>query len=251
MLSCPSAIHVADFNNCLLRYNGRNGGLTGLFVASNPTAALSAFVRSSGTWSRSCDGKGTCIWTGGTLTAVKADGTPLLVDADLTTVDQGLFAQMRVASAVSAIIPAPTEYGGSYINSSGADEDTNSAISYVLYITRAVNPNSIPLETIVTVKWADGTTAQYVRTSTTGSYQWAYKAGSARDAQGRPINPDGTLGANPHNTGSGGGSDSVVVTPTGGYNWDFNLSGGSSCTGIVTVTDGDGSYSGFTVFFPC
>lgn len=248
-ISCPSAVHVSQFSGCVHAYVISHGS-TGLFVASSTTAPLSALVRSSGTWFQTCGGF--CIWTGGTLTAIQMDGTPLTSDAQLTTIDQSMFAQLRTASALTAVILVPTDYGGSYINNSALDEDTNSAISFVLYITRSINPNSVPIGTIVVVKWNDGTTAKFVRVSQSGSFQWAYMPGSARNAQGQPINPDGSIVANPHSTGTGAGSVDPNVTGSGGYIWNLRFNGDHNCTGTSTLTDETGTViARWLSYFPC
>ena len=183
---------------------------------------------------------------------MKPDGTALVNDSDLTVIDQSFFAQARVASAVNEVIDIPTDYGGSYVGS--MDEDTNSGISRVLYIDRLINPNSVAVGTVVTVKWSDGTTAKFIRTTAIGSIQWQYVPGSARDAQGRPITHAGSLIQNP-NAGSGGtGSGSVnpvVSDPNGLYPWYLYINGGPDCTSNIGVSFPDGETIDFQSFGPC
>src|SRR5262249_2625097 len=46
-----------------------------------------------------------------------------------------------------------------------------------------------PGVTTVTVKFQDGTTAKFLLVNPTGTVTWVYIAGSARDKNGNPINP--------------------------------------------------------------
>lgn len=247
-LSCTNAVHVADFKNCVALWNLHNGK-TGLFVATNPTSAATALIKSTGTYTFTCS---PCLFGGGTLTPINQDGTPLTTDAQLLALDQTLFAQMRKAGAIAKPINIPPNYGVSYINNDALAEDTNSAISLVLYTQLGVNPNDVPRGTVVTVIWQDGTSAQFVRISLTGSIQWQYKPGTAKDKNGNPIDPNGTKSTNP-NAGQGSGSGDVgpIVTPSNGYNWNLNLRGGNSCTATTIVTFPDGTVFTGIAFFQC
>lgn len=243
-------VHVADFVTCARAFEVKNGK-TGLLIVVNPTAALSALVQSTGTYTLTCSGI-FCLYSGGTLTAVNMDGTPLTVDSQLTAVDQTLFAQMRAASILSKPILIDPEYGGSYINNDALAEDTSSGISNYLYIQNQVNPNNVPVGTVVTVKWSDGTTAQFIRVSTTSSYQWAYKPGTAKNSEGQPINPDGSLVKNSATSGTGAGIVNPVVTPSSGYDWTITLTPLPLCSAEVDIEDADGGLLlGGIGFFPC
>jgi hypothetical protein len=245
-----SPVHVADFVTCARAFEIKNGK-TGLLIVVSPTAALSALVQSTGTYTLSCSGI-FCLYSGGTLTPVNMDGTPLTLDSQLTAVDQTLFAQMRAASILSKPIPINPDYGGSYINNDALAEDTSSGISNYLYVQNLVNPNNVPVGTVVTVKWSDGTTAQFVRVTTSGSIQWAYKPGTAKNSNGQPINPDGSLVTNPATSGTGSGVANPVVTPSPGYDWSISVNPLPFCSAEVDVDDEDGNLLlGSIGFFPC
>lgn len=246
-ISCPNALHVTDFNTCAK--DAAQGNLrTGLYVTTNPSSPLSSLVRVTGTIS-GCDRKPNCRLIGVTTIPVKLNGDPISTDADLNVVDQGLFAQLRTTSELTRPIDVPKDYGVSYINNSALAEDTNSAINFVLYITRALNPNSVPVGTVVIVKWSDGTTAKFVKVSNNNSIQWAMVPGSARNAAGQPINPDGTPIANPHGGGDGGGTVNPITDPN--Y-WTIYDTGGRNCSGLISIFDRiNGSSIDMVFFYPC
>lgn len=132
-------------------------------------------------------------------------------------------------------IDVPTEYGGSYINNAALLEDTNSAIANVLYIVRGLNPANVPVGTVVTVVWADGTTARFKRVSAMGSYQWAYVEGTARNADGDPIDQNGNVLSNPNSSGTGGGEAHNTRNFSSG-NYEYAAFGNSRCTTSTTIS---------------
>ena len=120
--------------------------------------------------------------------------------------DGWLFYSFRGSDPI-AQVTIPSDYGGSFINNDALDADTSTAIMRVLTIDRGISPLSPSIKpgTIVTVVWADGTKAQFIRQSATATYQWKYVEGSARNANGQPIDRQGrVIGATPSDTGSGG-----------------------------------------------
>jgi hypothetical protein len=168
------------------------------------------------------------FWTfiGTSTTVVKPDGTLATSDADLLTTENSLFADRRAPSAVTKTINIPPDFGVSFINNSALAEDTGTAISQVLFVERGINPNSVPLGTVVEVQWQDGTTARFTRIAIMGSLQWGYVPGTARDKKGNPIDATGKVIPNPNSAPSSptglpispstfgsSGLEYIIVTP--------------------------------------
>lgn len=110
------------------------------------------------------------------------------------------------------------------------------------YLTQAVaiyrnsyGLSTLPVGTVVTVTYRDGTSEKFVVTATVGSVMAVPVAGSQKDKDGNPINAcDGTCSPAP-STGSGGdGSGSSGVPTPSWWDWLINVFG-QIRTGEVTV----------------
>jgi hypothetical protein len=91
-----------------------------------------------------------------------------------------------------------------------------------------------------------------IQQNTSGSIQWAYKPGTAKNSNGQPINPDGSLVTNPATSGTGSGVANPVVTSSPGYDWSISVNPLPFCSAEVDVDDEDGNLLlGSIGFFPC
>jgi hypothetical protein len=183
----------------------------GTYLTVSGNNSRSAFVKVTGNVVNVCPATEPCYQElrNVTGTIVDSQGIPIGggagEGASLEYIDQQLFGTLR--SDPIAQVTIPSDYGGSFINNDALDADTSTAIMRVLTIDRGISPLSPSIKpgTIVTVVWADGTKAQFIRQSATATYQWKYVEGSARNANGQPIDRQGrVIGATPSGTGSGG-----------------------------------------------
>lgn len=225
---------------------------TGLYIVASQASPLTALINVKGhTQSTPWQGR-ECVW-GLSITyiaAVKMDGTPVTSDADLVLTEKRLFAQSRSPSPISKPINIDPTYGGSYINNSALAEDTSSAISNVLYVQRGLNPNSVPVGTVVQVRWADGTKAKFVKITVVGSIQWAYVPGTATDKDGHPIDGSGNIVPNPNPSTAtpNGAPDSLGTFPSNsGVFIDVQPAPNE---GFITITQPDGTPFPDTVYTP-
>lgn len=123
--------------------------------------------------------------------------------ASLEFIDQQLFGTNR-----SDPLPQIQAPGGStLVNNAGWQEDADVLIrDWIADQGIQTNDSRIKRGTVVTVKYPDGSTAQFKRETVIGTGQWVYVEGSARNAAGKPINPwNGSIVSAPTSgTGSGG-----------------------------------------------
>lgn len=168
--------------------------------------------------------------------------------ADLDSVDGLVYSTYRRSEIGPVHIPP--QYGESYINNDALAEDTNTAISYVLYTQEGISPISeeVKVDTVVEVIWEDGTTAQFVRASLTSSYQWALVPGSAENAQGQPIDAHGNVIGNPNQESPGlAGGPGWPISP----DYVIIVNPGRFCDVSVQVDyQGHAIYNGYS-WYPC
>jgi hypothetical protein len=107
-------------------------------------------------------------------------------ESTYTALDQTIFGANRSAPTALDI---SEEYASSFINST--DEEVSPGIGSAL-IHLGVNQATIPLGTVITVTFPDGTTAEFVRISTTSSYQWGWN-GVAHNANKQLIDRSGNV----------------------------------------------------------
>jgi hypothetical protein len=128
------------------------------------------------------------------------------------------------------------------------DVDANTGINIALG-NSGVNAGTLPPGTLVSVTWADGTTATFIRTNSVPSVLWVYVPGSMRDKNGNPITPvSGTLAANP-NTGGAGGGTTQPAAPNPPST--MVVTGTEYCQVGATWSDGVSSIYVYITFVPC
>ena len=130
----------------------------------------------------------------------------------------------------------PDEYAGSFINST--EEEVVPGIGAAL-LAKGIDPGSIAVGTLITVTFSDGTTAQYIKASSTSSYQWTW-TGVAHNKAGQLIRRDGSVIANPNTTGDGGGTYNGPGYGPGAPDW-FHMEDPGLCQfgGSISFADGD------------
>lgn len=231
--SSPSVAHAQNpwwlktCPNCFTGENFRAAGIqhakmqiaAGTYLMISGNNARAAFVKVTGNVVNVCPPTEPCYQELRNVIGTLVDGQGAPIGggsgegASLEFIDQQLFGTYR--SDPIKPINIPTEYGTSILNNPIWVEDANSAIARVLYIDRGISANSssVKVGTIVTVVWTDGSKAQFVRTNLTGSFQWAYVPGSARNANGDPINPStGQVLSAPASGGGSGGSTNYATS---------------------------------------
>jgi hypothetical protein len=111
-----------------------------------------------------------------------------------------------------------------------------------------VKRDTIPVGTTITVKFDDGTSAQYVKVSAYSTYQWTWN-GIAHNKKGQKMLRNGSVPTNPNSGGTGGGN--IQTTGFGaGSGWSFGVAGFGSCTSITTITV-NGDNTDYMYVHPC
>src|SRR5207237_8014892 len=115
-----------------------------------------------------------------------------------------------------------------------ATDDRDGPASARAMLLLVIDQASIPLGAVITGKFHDGTTAQYVKQSDFATYQWIWN-GVANDKNGHRIYRNGTLVGNSNTSGTGEGHVNVPGFGSGS-SWGFGLGAVPTCTFIPTIT---------------
>jgi hypothetical protein len=232
----------------------------GFYAVTSINFPETAYVRVNGTIRMECTGTPCTIKPGApirlsnvTTTFVDASGNSLAgesesaLEAAFTAIDQMLFGNFRTQGKLSKVIPIPPAYGTTPIGNEVWDVDTNTGINVALG-NMNVNPATLPAGTIISVVWADGTTAQFIRTNSVPSILWVYVPGSMRDKNGNPITPiSGTMVPNPNTAGAGGGnSQPAAPNPA-----TITITGTEYCQMGVTLSNGVDTIYVYIFYVPC
>lgn len=189
-----------------------------------------------------------------TTTLVDASGSSLAgqseatLEATFAAIDLMIFGNIRKSGAINGVIKIPPNYGTTPINSETWEVDSSNGIGNALWTTLGVDQGNLPMGTLVSVVWQDGTTAQFVRTNSVPTLQWVYVPGSMKNKNGQPITPvSGTTILNPNPGGTGGGA-SVPGVPAPRT---IIFLGSKACVGEQTFQDGTGAIYVYDFFIPC
>jgi len=200
--SCSTCQTTADFVTAA-KATARGVESSGVYQIVSTAAPESAYIQITGSTVRGPSGETRFVVS--TAVPIDSNGNSLAASSEsanesfYATLDQVAFGANRSAPQT---VNEPAEYAGSFINST--EEEVVPGIGAAL-IQKGINPGSIQNGTIITVKFSDGTTAQYVKVSSTSSYQWTW-TGIAHNKDGKLMNRDGSLVANPNTSGGGGGA---------------------------------------------
>jgi hypothetical protein len=225
-----------------------NTPVTATYTVVSATTTRTAYIQVSGELVYSLQGH-SVTWVVSAAVPVDSTGASIASETESSqesfygALDQTLFGANRGAPTT---LNMPDDYAASFINSD--DGETSPGIGQAL-ILAGINPASIPINTVITVTFSDGTTAQFVKQSATATYQWLWN-GVAHNKAGQRINRSGNVISNPNTAGVGGGSGSAPVWGNGsGSYWYFG--GGSDCFFSGSVTLPDGSTFGSSGWGPC
>jgi hypothetical protein len=197
IISCSTCETPIDFRNAAITasYSDQNNLTYAVVGDSN---GFSAYVQVSGYWFYDPFTYNQ-YWTVNTAQAMDQNGGALSSDlptaqAQMAVVDVGLFGYNRTPTSPKVVaINMPLAYDGSFINST--DEYDSPGIGNAL-AQLGLNPSDFPVGSKLTVTYADGTKAVFVKVSMTSSYQWAWDGVHAWNANGKPIDRAGNLIAN-------------------------------------------------------
>jgi len=243
-LQCSWCTTVNDFKG-QAGFAAAQRGHGGTFQVVGGDNALSAYIRVSGQHATTCDSNGECrsYFRVLSMTSVTSGGSPAGTAADLSRNDAEIFGTSRPQRIPP--IALPTAYQSSIINS--LDEEIGPGINAAL-VAKGINPGSIPVGTVVKVMFADGTSATFIKISGSSSLQWEW-TGDAWDANGNPINRNGTPKTNPNVGGFFGGSAEGSFVDREGANVVYSMTTSSKCIKIVTISVNGirwGSWLGWT-----
>jgi hypothetical protein len=248
LAQCDTCLTLADFETSAAQAayarGTLGGGVAGLgtYVIVNRVNPKSAIVMVSGRRVQSCDSHGECryrlVITG--VRAINETGGSALAE-DLQKTDETLFANTR-ATPLPPVNLSET-YASSFIGS--IDEEVGPGIPLAI-AAKGINPVFLPVGTVVMVVFPDGTKATFIKVTAMGSDQWRW-TGKAWNAQGRPINRNGSPKAGGVAGASGGGQ---VNTNT--FAASFALVASQSCQMSTSIHDPAGGVT-YTVWhlIPC
>lgn len=222
------------------------GSATATYTLISTTTARSAYIQITGQGVYSVQAH-TITWVVTAATPVDSTGTSIASQTESAqesfygTLDGTLLGMNR--SGPLAINVSDT-YAASFINS--IDEEVGPGIDLAL-AQLGIPWSGLPLNTPITVKFSDGTTAIYIKTNPSSDHwQWS---GIAHNKNNQLINRDGSLRSNPNTAGIGGGSVSVPgFGPGAGLSW--LIDGGDQCFASSYVTI-DGQEYGSSGWGPC
>ena len=219
------------------------GGTFQVVSTSGPSSALMT-VRGR----HLIDKNGNDYWLASGATPIDASGTSLAGQAESAqesfygSFDQTTFGVSRSSPTVVKI---SDEYAASFVRST--EDEVSPGIGRAL-ILMGIDQGSIPPGTVITVRFPDGTTAEYIKQSNFSTYQWIWN-GTAHDKNGRQIYRDGTFVTN-SNTGGAGDGHANVPGFGSGASWGFGVSAAPTCTFITTITV-NGDSTDYMYVHPC
>lgn len=172
----------------------------GTYVVMSQDYARTAFVQVTGTVkTRMREGLPETYLANVVGTPVNSSGGPVASDDEFDQLDGVMFGASRTTTITGVVVPS--NYAASFIGS--LEEEVVPGIGQGV-VAKGINPGSIPVGTVITVTFSDGTTAQYVKASNFSTYQWVWN-GVAHDAQGRRIDRSGAPVGNSNRGDNGGG----------------------------------------------
>lgn len=230
--------------------NAKGLGQPGTYIAVSSTNAETAFVQITGTTVsvKGPDGPELTL-TDITSTLIDGSGNPLAagssestLESDFNNFDQVSFGTNRAGSI--GYVTVPDDYQSSFINS----DLTDTAGQIPGWINNQYHTTQIPVGTVVTLVYTDGTKAQFIKISASGSIQFEWNQLAWKMVNGLPvlIHLDGSPVTNSNTSGTGAGS--ATATPVSG---NFAMYGEALCVTSTSVTWG-GVYQGSeTHYVPC
>lgn len=207
ILPCANCSAVNDFRLAAMQA-AASPAAPGLYIVSSQSMPRTAYVRVTGTPHQICDMDGVCSDYLGAIQATVIDETNTAVTGTgkLEEIDVQTFGLKRGAPLPT--VTMNTAYASSFINTE--DDGLMSPWINVELSLRGINVGLLYEGTLVMVKFADGTSAQFFKyCNCDDMWHWT---GRAWDAQGRPMNRDGTLKSNPNTSGSVRGSGTFYST---------------------------------------
>jgi len=244
--NCLSCVTSTDFVSSATT-NAHGLGQAGTYVAVSSTHAETAFVQITGTpvWVTGGDGGKELRLTNITATLIDGSGNSLAgsgestLETDFNTFDQVSFGTNR--SGNIGYVTVPDDYQSSFINS----DLTDTAGQIPSWINNQYHITQIPVGTVVTLTYPDGTSAQFIKISASGTIQFEWN-GLAWNSAHQLIDQYGNRRVNSNTSGSGTGT--ANPTPTNG---NFAISGEGLCTTTTTVTWGGVFQGSETHYVPC
>jgi hypothetical protein len=237
---------VAAAETTAVSYHDVAGGsVVGTYSMISTTTARTAYIQVTGQGVLS---QGHYTWVVTAAIPINSSGASIASETESEqeafygALDQTLLGVNRSGPLTAN---CPDSYSESFINS--IDEEVGPGIDLALS-QEGVSWAGIPIGTVITVNFSDGTTAQYIKTNNSTDH-WAWN-GVAHNKSGQPINRNGTVQTNPNTAGTGGGS----VTPPGfgsGSTWTWLYTGGNDCYYSSYVTLPDGTDFGGGGWGPC
>jgi hypothetical protein len=181
-VNCSTAVHLADFSSCAQRSVPTRG--SGVYVAFSPTKFT--MVRITATLTN-LKPPLVNFWATQTVTLQKSTGATALTDADLDDANGSLISTVGAANG-SPTFKIDPNIESSYIGSEDALVDSR-AVSNAIG-NEGLNPAAMPVGTIVSVEWSDGTSAQFQKIGNS-TMMWVIVPGSAKNKDNQKITNTG------------------------------------------------------------
>jgi hypothetical protein len=234
ILSCACTTTAAFAQAAGTAAKANEGGGTYLVVST--TNASSAYINVQGGFVFQ---QGETFWKVSNKYAMDANGNSLAGNTEsanesyFASQDQVLWGASRNGPMT---VTEPDERASSFINS--LDVEVIPGIGEAL-LAKGIDQGFIEVGTVITVKFTDGTTAQYVKISGGGTVQWMWN-GVAHNKANKRIRRDGSVIDDPNTTGNGGGTFGAPGYGPGAPDW-FNLVDPGLCQfgGTISFSDGE------------
>ena len=235
--ACKTTTDFVTAAKAQARLFDQNGGgqPRGNYAIASTSGAVTAYLAVTGSYVIKNHEVGP-VWVTSAVTPIDSNGNSLAGQSEASL--QGFYSAfdatiMATSRNAPSIINEPSNYAGSFI---GSEEGEVVPGIDRAFITLGINAASVfKPGTEITVQFADGTTAVYIKNPAYSTYQWTW-SGVAHNKAKQKINRSGQVIAS--NASGGGGSFAVAGfgggsgAGAGGFDWRFV---GDGVHGEITV----------------
>jgi hypothetical protein len=250
VVSCSQCATTADFERAA-EAAAMAGPFPGTFLVVSTNVNMTAFIRVTGTLVPVRNPGQPGLQPGAPLALTNVSSFPVdwsgnslagqpetTLQSTYSSIDMSLYGVNRAQKIGNVQVPAG--YQGSFICNCDLEDMGTQAQNWL--VQQYGNSAAVLAPgTIITLKFADESTAQFIKISGATDIMWQW-TGTAHDKNGNLINSHGPLAQNnPNTSGSGGGSASASAFGGTAPQVVYGVTGFKSCTVSITAVNPDGS----------